>query len=313
MKFQELPIIERKVIYLILQIGMQKSKCSPSNRYLLEANKAAKKLDIKFNHIKVRDSQSERYFFRFPWYKRDDEKANKIAESLIYAVNIVKGPIGDSYESAIIFPIPSILIKNVEEISSDILIKVEENRPYDLRVLEFPGSIGSFSSILDYNMALAWKITPLIYSNDNLFNAARYLKESQDNFYVWPGQLDDVISDSLSNFSTGWELGRLEATLINTFKVVEALFGYPSSNDKKLVNKICMIGIDPNEKFGVEPKLPLFKFVRVMKEARDKSSAHGSTSPKNILVRDMLLYQDCARYLLMKAIEHYCGEKIYTI
>lgn len=289
MNINEHPNNERKVVYLLLLLGYPYSDFSRSKHKAI-SNKTATQLGIKLSQLKIntRNSSMDRYIFRFPRYKRDDVLANKIAEALIYATNITYGPLGEYHEAGLSFPIPLNLIRNNTEVELSMLTDLEENRSWDLRIFQFPTtSIGSAIFIDDGNIAAAWKITNLLYTRRNFLNAARYLKESQDNFFVWPGQIDDVLFDSSSHFGTGWEQSRLEISLLNTFKVIEAIVGDLPSNDKKLIRKMQLLGIDPYMGFGMLPQRPLFEFLREMNIARDKASAHGSTPPKKILVRDM--------------------------
>jgi len=308
----KLPSNERKVIYLLLLLGYSDLSRSKHQAIL---NKAAKQLGITLSRIKINTCSSSiyRFIFRFPRFKRDDVLANRIAEAIIYAANITYGPLIEFHESGLSFPIPSNLIRNSAEVDFDTLVDLEENRSLDLKILQFPTtSIGSTIFIDDVRVTAAWKITNLLFSRGNFLDAARYLKESQENFYVGPGQIEDVIFDSSSYFKTGWEQSRLEISLLNAFKVIEAIVGDLPSDDKKLIRKIQFLGIDPYRGFGIPPQRPLFEFLRDMNKARDRGSAHGSTPPQKILVRDMFLFQDCARYFLQEVLENELGEDLYA-
>lgn len=131
----------------------------------------------------------------------------------------------------------------------------------------------------------------------------RYLKISEENFYVYPGQYEDVYYDSESSFKSGWEQGQLEIALLNSFKVIEALIGDIPHEENKIKQKLHNLGLDPVIDFGVECKTPLYKFIKLMNKSRDQISAHGNKASIKLLVRDMWVYQGCARYVLKLVIE----------
>ena len=180
MDINSFPKEERKVEYLLLHLGVPVKQLPPSKKHIRAANKAARELGIKVRRIKVgvASGEDERYLFRFPWYKRDDVVANHIAKSLIFAVNITFGPFGDEHESANILPIPYTTIRDINEISFKDLLDLEEERYHDLKTVTYPAmSIGSTTHIADVYVASAWKITSLLYENQYLFDAARFLKK----------------------------------------------------------------------------------------------------------------------------------------
>ena len=99
---------------------------------------------------------------------------------------------------------------------------------------------------------------------------------------------------------------------MNAYKAIEALIGEPPSDDEKLKAKIIELGIDPEGKFGIHSDTPLYEFIREIAQARDKKAAHGRTPPSKILVRDMMLYQDCALFMLKRTLEHLISGDLYS-
>jgi hypothetical protein len=156
----------------------------------------------------------------------------------------------------------------------------------------------------------AWGIARALYDNQYLFNSANFLKSSQEKFFVWPGQLDEVIEDT-SIAKAGWEQTRLEDALLNAYKTVEAIIGDIPKDERKYFSKLESIGIDPHETVGYAPKKELHIVIREMNDQRDKKAAHGRTPNREITIGSMLEYQACARYVLVSAIENYLGESIY--
>ncbi|MEN6381784.1 MAG: hypothetical protein ABFC86_00750 [Rectinema sp.] len=302
-------IREEKVIYLILQFGYPTEAYSQPIEHIAAYELAANELGITV--LKVDVGRISRYSFYFPDYQRNDEVANHIGEALVYAANLISGPMADLQESNSEYAIPYEVVKESRKVDLQILINVEEMRGLEFKELNFPTlTLGSASFLDDHDMAASWKITPHIHKNMDFFNAARYFKESQDSFFVYPGQYDDLIYDSESYFKSGWEQNQQESALLNSFKAIEGLVGVFPSRDHKLINKIQNLGIDPNLEFGLSPKLPLYLFLRQMEKARNQSSAHGKKTSKEILVRDLFLYQGCARFILMLVLQHKLKDNI---
>lgn len=191
------------------------------------------------------------------------------------------------------------------------LVHYEESRPFEERTSEFPGlalsrSFGTSETYVD----AAWKITPLIMHDANLKLAAQFLSESQDNFFVWPGGMDEAIGQSAYVPKSVYEQVRFENALQNAFKAIEAVIGNPPKSDIKFFQTIKEIGLDPSEEFGLND-LPLNKVIRKMSIARDKKSAHGSTKDRNISVGELLDYQFCARLIVITAFEKQLDTSIY--
>jgi len=311
-----LPPAEKKVEYLLLHLGVPSPQHPPSTKHVSSSNRAANHMGIKLQRISLDYEKgshtTHRYMFRFPYFRRDDKAAVWIAESVIYATNITCHPFGDPHEPAFVLPIPSAMSKDIANLTVRDLIDLEERRAPLLRSVEYPRlSIGAVTQMIDQCVSAAWTAAIALFDRECFHRAARFLKESQDEFYVWPGQYAAVLADEEASPQTGWERTRIENALLLAFKSAEALIGDPPKNDRKLKRKIGALGINPYEPIGHPTQMPLYKFIRKFSKDRDTVAAHGSLAAANIKTRDMFLYQDCARYLLMSAIEHHLGMKVY--
>jgi hypothetical protein len=310
---------ENRVCYLLLQVHI------PSNEYpsptlqfsesVKSAKIAGKKLGITILPLRLIINKHEtngifKYVFRYPRYKRNDSDALITAESFLLGLSFTFGPYMEPHETEFIFRFPAELIQG-DMIYMEDLILYEESQPYPERSIEFPALALSRSfSTSSYSMNAAWKLAPIIRRNENIRQAAKYLSESQENFYVWPGGMDSAIEQSDYVPKSSYEQAKFENALHNAFKAIEAIIGDPSKDDNKLFMKLREINLDPREELGLE-KLPLYKIIRNMNRARDKKSAHGSISKKNISVGEMLDYQSCAHYVLYEAFEKELGGNIY--
>lgn len=255
---------------------------------------------------------NQRYFFRFPRGRPDHAAAIQVAESLLYGLNISFGPFGDPDTFDRVYALPASMVKGTTPIELGTLIEFEEAKPPQSRTLEFPGLVlGSASFIESHRMAVAWKASRVFFHSHRHREAGRFLKASQDAFYVWPGQIDEVLSEPSLAATTGQEQTCLEDALINAFKVIEALLGDPPRDDRKFFTKLQSIGIDPNESVGYHSSRALHEVIREVGRARDHKSAHGSTPDRIIEVAKMFEYQACARHVLVSALEKQLGEPLF--
>jgi hypothetical protein len=246
-----------------------------------------------------------RYFFRFPWYERNDPKATRIAETILYTASTICGPFMDTNEEAVALRVPKELVKDQEAVPLDALVQLETSRAWSDRVtISATYAIGSSTRFAEGHFEDFWRLVPDVYANAKLFDAVRFLSVSQHSFYVYPGQIQDVLGKPTQAANTAHEQNLLETALQNAFKAIEAVIGDPPKNDRKLALKLRSVGLDFQEEVGYGDKVKLGQVIRRINSARDRKAAHGSTSPRTIRIADMMEYQACARYIVTAALEH---------
>lgn len=106
-----------------------------------------------------------------------------------------------------------------------------------------------------------------------------------------------------------WDQIKLENSLINIYKTIEAVIGDIPKDVKKYFCKLNQIGINPLEIIGFRHK-EIYKIIKDVQISRDKKAAHGKTPDRRINYIDLVEYQMCARYILFSAIEKQLGEKL---
>lgn len=310
-----------RVCYLLLHVCVP-SRISPppSVRHLegiKSAQRAGEALGVKIWPLRVtwEDGRGNfRYFFRFPRYQKDDKEAQRVGECFLYALALAHGPFMPTDETASVFRVPAEVVRNARAVPMDRLVEIEEAQPYYSRTLEFPLlSLGTVFSTTGDRFDAAWKITPALRANERLYRSVHFLKASKDDFFVWPGQIEEVISSPESTAATGFEQTKLENALQNAFKAIEAILGDPPKDDTRFLAKIRSIGLDPGEEVGFTEKAPLHTVIRKMNEARDKKAAHGSTSQRIITISEMLEYQTCADLVVWAAVESELREQIFDV
>jgi len=306
---------ERTVGYLILNLAVPSHEHPSTRGHIVAANAAGRQIGIKIARIVLADGPPSfpRYVFHFPRYRRDDLLAGIIGEAIYYAVDLTCGPFSDPDDPFTVFPIPLGLLRTPQSLTPRALIEVEEARPPLLKTLDFPHkSLSSVTGFVAFDVAASWRAVPALLRDNALHNAARFLKDSQHNFYVYPGDYGEVLhNEEKQHFTTGWEKSKAEAALLAAFKCVEAIVGTLPSDDERLRRKLVSLGFNPDEHFGLHGDLPMFSYLKLMEAARDKRSAHGSTPHPPVEARELFLYQDCARFLLIRSLEREIGRSLF--
>ena len=266
-------------------------------------------VDITFGNLK---HKMTRYLFRFPRYRKDDKRALHFVESFTFAFAIVAFPLVEQNQDGYTLRIPRTMIKSDASVCFDDLLALEENRPPDMLTLAFPhGSIGTAAFTTSDRFEAAWRLVPLLMSNPRLSDAVRFWKASNDDFYIFPGEIRDVLAASNSTPTTQADQTRYETALQNSFKAIEAIIGDLPKNDLKFFARIKANGLGPHEKVGYETKEELHAVIRNMNKARDKKAAHGSTRKRTITLGEMFNYHSCAEYVVFHAMETALGKPLY--
>ncbi|MBD3305484.1 hypothetical protein GF348_03850 [candidate division KSB3 bacterium] len=304
------------VCYLLLYLGVPSNvPASPSESHIkntASAKRSGKKMGVKIWSMRLLWENGEgylRYFFRLPRYSRDDELAVRVGESALYAMSVSSGPYLEEYQTLSVFRIPAEIVRGEECVGIEKLVQIEEARVPDDRITDYPaGTLRAARFCSSAAVDEAWRIAPAIFHSESLYHAARFLKASSDQFYIAPGQIDEVLRQPDLKAETGSEQTQMENALQNAFKAVEAVIGDPSKDDRKFFPKLKAVGLHPMGKVDYRTKTPIHQVIRDMNLARDKKSAHGSTSDRMISVCELMEYQACARHVLLSAIEKELGK-----
>jgi len=298
-----------KSCYLILHLIVPDEEDAKNyRRHLSTLKDAGKKMKINIWPIAFKNSHIRRYTFRFLRYRRDDSTALKIAESFISAFSLVHGPAIEPNPDGIVFRYPNHLIDHEGTISFDDLLELEKSRPRQQRTCAYPGSsLGSGLSTVLSDFEQAWRITPVIFENEHIFQASRFFRASRDLFYVHNGALNEVLKSPELTAKSGFEQIRFENALQNAYKSIEALLGDLPKNNIRFFSKLREIGLNPYEEVGYDTTNHLHIVIREMNKARDKKAAHGSTKDRTIFVKELMNYQECAAFVLCEAIGSILG------
>lgn len=214
----------------------------------------------------------------------------------------------ERFQTTSVFRVPIELVRNKRAVVIEKLVQVENHRPRADRIFDTPyTTLSSVYLTSTDRIDLAWKIVPVLFQDDMLYLAVRFLKASQDDFFVYPGELDEVLYNPDLTASTGFGQVNFENALQNAFKAIEAVVGDPPKDDAKFFEKIRAIGLEPNEEVGYSRKESLHVVIRRMSDARDKKSAHGSSPNRLITIGELNEYQECASLLVWAAIENRLG------
>lgn len=313
-------VSERQVWYLLLHYGVPwpfmgetieghfdvvRRSCKPVGvtvvpvELALAARKAAPRLT--------------RYVFRFPRYCRDDDRALRFAETFDFAFAVGGTPLVAPDHDGYVVRVPRALVGPGGRVSFGALVELEERRGWDQQTLRNPYSAISMTAGTSTEAyEVAWRLVPLLLRRNDLFDAARFLKASQDDFFVYPGEVAGVLEASESQPAMQRDQTRFETALHNAFKAVEAVIGDPPRDERKYFGRLRAAGLDPHELVGHTSKEEIHTVIREMNQARDKKSAHGSTRNRTITVGEMFKYHCCARYVVVSALEKELGAPVFT-
>jgi hypothetical protein len=302
-------IDESRVWYLLLLLGVPLPTFGRDiGGHFRSVREECQTTGVKIRKLMVHTKQlrdtNGRYLFRFLRFRRDDHAAVRLAESFLYGLSLVYGPMTEPDHDSLVLRIPDFMVRERDEVMLDELVELEKSRDWHDRTIKFPTlSIGQVSTTYTYPFEAAWRIARVTFADQSLFEATRFLKRSHDNFYVNSGQIREVASDSDMVPTTSSHQTHFEDALQNAFKAVEAVIGDPPKDDRKLFQKLWQIGLDPHEEVGYRTKAALHQVIRDMNRARDKKSAHGSTRSRTIKAADLLNYQACSACIVTAAIE----------
>jgi hypothetical protein len=311
---------ESQVWYLLLLFGVPFPTFGEDPRdHFRTVREECEAVGVKVRRLFVHSDQSSqgrdtngRYLFRFLRYKRDDQAAVRLAESFLYGLSLVHGPMTEPHHDSLVLRVPDSMVRERDEVLLDKLVKLEESRDPEDRALSFPCStIGQLSMTTPDRFEAAWRIARVTFADEHLFEATRFLERSHENFYVYPGQIRQVASDPEMVPITSAHQTDFEDALQNAFKAVEAIIGDPPKDERKFFLKLRQIGLDPQEEVGYRTKTPLHQVIRDMNRERDKKSAHGSTRDRTIKAAELLDYQECSRCVVMAAIEAARGSSVF--
>jgi hypothetical protein len=297
-----------RVWYLLLHLGVPSLSNTEYPNHMRLARSAASEVGVKLSIIPIISDHPSprdlRYFLRFPYYRRRDLHAIRLAETVLNIAWVLCGPLGDPNEPASTLRIPRELVDKDPQIALEDLIRLERSREWPDRNVYFPEeSIGSYTSFSRGNLDEVWRRLPTIISNDHLSTAVRFLRTSKENFNVYPGQIRDIVADPSLSAEIPSEETNLETALLSAFKALEAIIGDPPKDKRKLARKLRAVGLDPYEGVGYSDTIPLIDMIREFARARDTKAAHGSTAASSIRILELLEFQSCAEYVLLAAID----------
>jgi len=319
---------ESRVWYLLLNARADNSTIRPLNarpdnstmesnaaEILRVANKTCKSIGVAVRHcwILYGNSQAElRYVFRFLPYRREDAKAQRLAESLVHLLPLLNGPVIAPSDDPAVLRIPAGFLGRSRRVPWERFVFLEEAGFFEEQMIYLIyGALQAFSEVRLEYLELAWRMAPIVYQHEGLFEALRLFHASCKEFCVAPRARGAILNAPPIAPRLASEQSSLENALQNAFKAIEAVLGDPPKSDPKLESKMRSLGLDPKKKVGYGVKVPLRDAIRRMSTARDKKAAHGNTKSRILTEREMLEFSSCAKHVLQQVLEHVLGEPLF--
>lgn len=308
---------QRKFAYLLLQLSSGLNSGPPMESVLDAMEELGVQLGIKvwswpvYTEDQARAWTQERIFFSSPNRLRDDNFASWLAENILMLAEAFYGPRFEFSHEHFTFPFPYSRFRRNKGVNYSLLKIGVEGSLDDSHLLFLDQMIRSCHGIPDNIVALAIRAASLLRAGSSIRNAVAFLVQSQRDFYVFPGQLQEALYDRDWAPTKATELARWESSYQSAYKAVEAIVGDPPKDESRYRNALQAGGINPDEEVGYRTKQKIADVIREMNMIRDRRAAHGSTPNRGIELHQMVEFQECARYIVNCAVETAYGGKLY--
>jgi hypothetical protein len=271
-------------------------------------------------------SDDGRYLVRFPYYRRDDAAAQRIADALDGCLRLAHGPTLPEHTKAIGAPrairyTPGLIQTDERWLRPDTPWAF---RRYDLRLYDHLRDddkqigeldIGDYltNSIQAPELKWALRVLP-VATLAPFLEALHFYSESIEHFHFAGDDIQTTLADPCRAPNDQVAAVKAEAAVWNAFKAVEAIIGDPPSDERRFRGKLTQAGIDPDEEVGYlrwghqgDPsgqREPVSARIRAMSRCRDRRAAHGSrTSPdRGITFYEIMDFQATSRFCVMTAM-----------
>lgn len=310
------------VHYLIMGIGFPVFTQPPAP-HEESAREAGEKLEcaispvylLRGNHVPKKDECSRedgRYMLTFSSGVADHQRARQIADALALSFTLLEGPLFSLDDLARIYPFPAGMLQDDGYLFVDKLLAYDRSLPFEERFgpVELQLALAKSIHIGEGQMVRVWALVPVV-AEEPLSRALRFLEASFREFYVFPGEVPEVLGRPEETPMNADSQTRAENALLNAYKAVEALIGDLPKDEGKYLEKLKNIGVDPFRQVGYETSLLLHRRIRELNRVRNKKSAHGSTSNRRITYYDLMDFQLCARLVVIGALEQKLGHRIF--
>ena len=273
-------------MYFVLHVG---GPCHSWPRrwfkHLSATRQCAKTLGIKLKCVEIEYQKESirtaqpRYIFSFPRYKRDDAEAMRIAQAFLLGFEVMNGPSFDPAESLPCLRVAATSFPKKERYYFEEIEVLDDQLHSSFAAM----LLGTAFFAADEIVAAAWRITPLLRSNEDLHRAAAFLRTSQLSYWIPEVDLGEAIEQAAEMAPNALIQSRWEDALQNAFKAIEAIVGDPPKDETRFHAKLSSAGLDPNAESGLVSKDRLSAQIRRMNVARDKKSAHESVPNRHLL------------------------------
>jgi len=113
------------------------------------------------------------------------------------------------------------------------------------QVREFRANLSSSILIPEYTMAYIFFHLPVAVKNAALFHALHFYQESVSDYVFMGDSITDVLLNPTQRPESEQERVRLESSVLNAFRAVEALVGEPGRNEERFRHRLESVGNRP--------------------------------------------------------------------
>lgn len=313
-----------KVFYLITQFGLpaptfqhsyfdQATKCSLP----LYGAKIFPVFIYEGKRIGREDKKYKkgRYGICFDGCRRKDADAQRIADCIKSIHTFLHFLTSNESPRAIALPISLLKGSYLSKIS---IIKNKYLNEWELQEM-----FGQWTVVSDQTMSEVLELLPYILNRDEYYKAIHYYQDSLTDVHFSDVDLRDhfygISKWAYESPTSRYDQVRIENSILNSAKTIEALIGEPPKDNIKLGDLLKKYHVIPEKKIWLEYKINQNipkKMVSILKETnqekirelwlyRNKIAAHAKTNSaiKDVPIFRAYDFQKYAAYFLWKALE----------
>jgi hypothetical protein len=177
-----------------------------------------------------------------------------------------------------------------------------QQQPADSRIRSFVKTVDSIHAFVLYQL-------PTVLQSESLFSACSFFQSSCSEYAFIGDSITNVLGNKRKVADLERERQILEAVVLNSFRVVEAIVGEPGKDRDKFRKRMADKGLDFDERVGFRgSRTRAFgEEIYRLQELRDSTSAHGIRRRKHpVAFFEAMSAQHLAESLLHQALWKEC-------
>jgi len=293
--------------YIVTGLGMPVRMLPEGPDIGGSSQRACRRIGMELGRVRLtgRDfsgdpEDADRWTFRFQDGRRDDERAEVVADQL-RCIESVNGMFWDMIHVVAIRD--RIISKHGKVNIAQVLRGVASERPGLAAVAECRARLKMLTRRPADQDLFLWSSLPAL-REEKIERAVSFLHESHERAWFAYGQRWDMARfgpDCFNSPRAPSAAARLEGAVVAAFKAVEALVG--TTQPRHVVRELIRNRYAQSMKVPYPPHSSLGEELTRLAEARDSRAAHGSGSRSGaVTIYELMGWQTCAQMLVNQAL-----------